>query len=167
MSEPARRTTWIAALIAAPAVAAAIGLSAIEAYRLVWPQSPLFGEPPPASLADAVTERSGVEHAYAYIRGGQDPNEPIVVDDDDYTGGKSIKVSPLMLAVAARDSSVVMMLLNFGTRLDLHQNRFAGCLAQDLGDEATANVIARAGGLHGPACPQRGAGATTPLLAWQ
>ena len=157
----------MSALIAAPAVAAAIGLSAIEGYRVVRSESPLFGEAPPASLADAITRRFGVEHAYAFIRRGQDPNEPIVVDDPDYTGGRSIRVSPLMVAVAARDSSVVLMLLNFGARLDLPQNRYAGCLAQELRDEAIANIIAGEGGVHGPACPERGAGTTPPLLAWQ
>ena len=129
------------------------------------PRAPLFGEPSPASLAEAVTRRFGVEHAYAFIRAGQDPNEPIVVDDPDYTGGRAIRVSPLMLAVAARDSNVVMMLLNFGARLDLPQNRLA--LAQDLGDDDIASIIAREGGLHGSACPERGAGATMPLLAWR
>lgn len=161
------RTTWISALIAAPAVAAAIALTAIEGYRVVRPRSPLFGERPPASLADAIAGRSGVEHAYAFIRAGQDPNQPIVVDDSDYTGGRSITTSPLMLAVAARDSSVVLMLLNFGARLDLPQNRLAGCLAQAVGDAVIANMIASEGGLHGLACPERRAGAATPLLAWQ
>jgi hypothetical protein len=167
MSQVVQRTTWMSALIAAPALAAAIGLSAIEGYRLARPLSPLFGEPPPASLADAITRRVGVEHAYAFIRRGQDPNAPIIVDDPDYTGGRPLNVSPLMLAVAARDSGVVLMLLNFGARLDLPQNRFAGCLGQELEDEVIANIIAREGGLHGAACPQRGAGATPPLLAWQ
>jgi hypothetical protein len=163
----AARTTWISALIAAPAIAAAIALTAIEAYRGIRPESSLFGEPPPASLADAIARRAGVEQAYAFIRAGQDPNGPIVVDDADYTGGAAITTSPLMLAVAARDSSVVLMLLNFGARVDLPQNRLAGCLAQAVGDEVIADIIAREGGLQGAACPERRIGTAAPLLAWQ
>ena len=167
MSQLSRRTTFMAALIAAPAVAVALGLSAIEGYRLVAPESPLFGGPPPASLADAITQGRGVEQAYRFIRAGQNANQPMVVDDPDYTGGRSITVSPLMLAVAARDSNVVRMLFNFGARLDLPQNRLAGCLAEELGDQVIANLIARSGGVAGPpTCPDRRPEATTPLLHW-
>jgi hypothetical protein len=160
------RRTLIAAAIAVPAVVAAIGLTAIEAYRAVRPTAPLFGVAP-ASLADAITGGYGVEYAYRFIRSGQDPDEPIVVDDPDYTDGRMVNVSPLMLAIAARDENTALMLLNVGARLDLPQNRWAWCLAQEVGTQALRGIIDRYGGADLPrTCPDRPSGAGSPLLRW-
>lgn len=154
-------------MIAAPAIAAALGLIVIDGSRVIRPESPLFADPPARSLAEAITRGFAVEQAYAFIRAGQDPNEPIAVTDSDYTGGRTLKVSPLMLAVAARDTNVVQMLLNFGARVDLPQNRLAWCFARELGDEATANVIARDGHVDlRSVCPERGPDASASLSAW-
>lgn len=162
----ATRPTFIAALIAVPAIAAAIGLTVIEAYRIVSPSAPLFGGEP-ASLADAITGGYGVEYAYRFIRAGQDPNEPITVDDPEYTGGRSIKVSPLMLAIAARDENTASMLLTFGARFDLPQNRSARCLAQEIGNQAIIAIIDRYGGADLPrTCSDRPSAAASPLLRW-
>jgi len=162
----ATQTTFIAALIAAPALIAALGLTAIEAYRMVSPSAPLFGGEP-ASLAEAITGGYGVEYAYRFIRSGQDPNEPITVDNPEYTGGRSIKVSPLMLAIAARDENTTSMLLNFGARFDLPQNRSARCLAQEIGNQAILGIIDRYGGADlGRSCAERPSAAASPLLRW-
>jgi hypothetical protein len=157
---------WIAALIGAPAVLAALGLTAVEAYRLVRPEAELFGNPPAASLADAIARRHDVERAYAFIRAGHDPNEPIVVNDDEYTGARAVSVMPLMLAVAARDSNIVLMLLNFGARLDLPQNKNATCLARELEDKEIEQIIARYERDTPATCAGRRQDAPTPLLAW-
>jgi hypothetical protein len=162
----ATQTTFIAAVIAVPAIVAAIGLTAIEAYRIVSPTAPLFGGEP-ASLAEAITGGYGVEYSYRFIRSGQDPNEPITVDDPTYTGGRSIKVSPLMLAIAARDENTTSMLLNFGARFDLPQNRSARCLAQEIGNQAIVGIIDRYGGADLPrTCSDRPSAAASPLLRW-
>jgi hypothetical protein len=160
--------TFFAVLIGAPAVAAAVSLCAIEVGRLVRPDWPLFGEKPPASLAEAISRGFSVEYAYVFIRNGQDPNEPIAVDNPDYDNGRSIKVSPVMLAVAARDRNVMLMLVNFGARLDLPQNRVARCLAEELGDTSIVLLFDRYGSREPgtPTCPDRKANAPTPLLRW-
>ena len=161
------RTGLLAALLAAPAVVAALGLGTTEAYRLVQPEAPLFHNPAPQSLAQAITRGLGVEHAYAFISAGQDPNEPITFNGTEYTGGTSISVSPLMLAVAARNMNVVSMLISFGARLDLPQNSLAVCLAQDIGEEDIAEAIERYGGVDvSPDCAERRSNAPTPLLRW-
>jgi hypothetical protein len=158
--------TFIAAAIAVPAVVAAIGLTAMEAYRVVSPRAPLFGGEP-ASLADAITRGYAVEYSYRFIRSGQDPNEPITVDDPAYTGGRSIEVSPLMLAIAARDENTTSMLLNFGARVDLPQNRSARCLAQEIGNQAIVAIIDRYGGADLPrTCAARPSAGANPLLRW-
>lgn len=166
MAQRVTQKTVIAAAIALPAVVAAIGLTAIEAYRVVRPTAPLFGVEP-ASLAGAITGGYGVEYSYRFIRSGQDPNETIVVDDRDYTGGRVVKVSPLMLAIAAHDENTTLMLLNFGARFDLQQNRSARCLARDVGNQAVLDIIDRYGGAElPPTCPDRTSVAASPLLRW-
>lgn len=143
MSRPPDRISLVALLIAAPAVVAALAVSALEGYRLVRPDAPLFASQPAASLADAIIQRRGVEEAYAFIRAGQDPNIPIAVQDPDLTGGRVTMVSPMMLAVAAHNANAVLMLLSFGARMDLPQNRLALCLANELADEEISGILAR------------------------
>ena len=57
------RATAIAVVILLPAIAAAVGLGGVEAYRLAVPDASLFGDPPPRSLAEAITRGGGVEAA--------------------------------------------------------------------------------------------------------
>src|SRR5262249_56701489 len=102
-------TALIALMIGAPAIVVALILTAIEGYRFVQPTSALFGEAP-ASLAESITRGYGVEYSYRFIRAGQNPNDLVLVDSENYTDGRSINVSPLMVAVAARDENTVSML---------------------------------------------------------
>ena len=164
----ARRTELMAALIATPAVVAAVWLGGIEGYRLVQPESPLFRrEDSLGSLAQAITVCCRVEDAHAFIRAGRDPNEPLTIDDPEYTGGGSITVSPLMLAVAAGNGNVVMMLLSFGAQPDLPQNRLAGCLARALGQTEMATIIATYVREDArTTCPERSSNDQRPLLRW-
>jgi hypothetical protein len=152
----------------APAAAAALLLTGLEIYRVIRPDAPVFGDPPPATLAEGIARRFPIEQTYRFLRAGQDPNMPVTFTDPDYTGGQTVSVSPLMLAAAARDSSAVQMLLNFGVRTDLQQNRLALCLARALGDDAIVELIEGAGdGAESePECPEPKQGASTPLLAW-
>lgn len=166
MAQPATRMTMMAASIAAPAILAACGLTAIEAYRAVDPAAPIFGAAP-ASLADAITGGYGVEYVYRFVRAGQDPNASIVVDDPNYTDGQAVTVSPLMLAIAARDENTALMLINVGARLDLPQNRWAWCLGHEIGTPALLGIIDRYGGADlARTCPDRTSVAASPLLRW-
>ena len=61
-----------------------------------------------------------------------------------------------MLAVASRNRNAVQMLLSAGVRADLPVNRFAACLAHDLGETDLETMIVRDGRLSIPVvCPQR------------
>lgn len=166
--QSARRTKLMAALIATPAVVAAVWLGGIEGYRVVQPESSLFRrEDSPRSLAQAITACCRVEDAYAFISAGQDPNEPLTIDDSEYTGGGSITVSPLMLAVAAGNGNAVVMLLSFGAQPDLPQNRLARCLAQELGQTEMSTIIATYVGEDAQTtCPERSSNDPRPLLRW-
>ena len=155
MPRPLPRATAMALCIVLPAIAAAVGLGGVEAYRLATPDAPLFGDPQPRSLADAITRRRGVEAAYPFIRDGQDPDALILIDDEDYTGGGARSVSPLIAAIASRDGNIVQMLLDFGARLDRPQNRDAWCFARALGDETMQHILADAGAdANSDRCPR-------------
>ena len=160
-------TPWIGACLAAPAIATALTLTAVESLRLADPEAPLFGGPPPATLAQSIIEGFGVEQTVQFIRRGQDPNEPVPVGDAEYTGGGTVHVSPLMLAVAAGDGSAMRMLLSFGARLDLPQNRYAECLARESRNPEIPAIIAEhRGSAPPPDCGNRNPDAPTPLAAW-
>ena len=159
--------SWMAAFIALPAVVSAVSLTAIETYRLIEPEAAFFGGPPPASLTESITEGFGVEQTYQFIRDGQDPNAQIPVNQPDYTEGATVMASPLLMAVAAGDPSAVLMLLSFGARLDLPQNRHVECLAKELHNDEIVKLLADGRGETAPpACSGRKADAATPLLAW-
>lgn len=158
----------MAGVIVLPAIVAAVWLSGVEGYRALRPDSPVFEtEVPLMSLAQAITECCRVEDAYAFISAGQDPNEPITIDDPEYTGGGSITVSPLMLAVAAGNGSVVQMLISFGAEPGLPQNRLLGCLAQESGQTEMLTIISTHASEHAHTdCPDRSSNDPRPLLRW-
>lgn len=160
------RARVLALLIAAPAIVAAVGLPAVQAYRIVNPGAPLFGDPPAATIVEAIQRgNQGVEEAFRFVAAGQDPNRPILVNDAELTGGRPVMVSPLMLAVAARNRNVVQMLMSFGARLDLPQNSQALCLAKALHSDVIASILDRDERGEAAPCPERLATAESPLLA--
>jgi hypothetical protein len=55
-------------------------------------------------------------------------------------------VTPLLIAVATRVDNTVRMLMTAGVRIDAPGNRFALCLANQLGDTTIAGVIMHDGG---------------------
>ena len=97
---------------------------------------------PETHIAIVPTSRivAGMEDAFASIRAGRDPNEPIEYRD----GGRTFRATPLVLAVAQRDSNTVMMLLSFGADPEVTLNHFARCLADSLGDAEIAHIMREA-----------------------
>jgi len=160
------RTGALAMLMMVPAIATAVGLTAIEGYRAVRPDSQIFGDPPAETFVAAVVRGDlGLEDAHAFIAAGQDPNALIEVSDENLSGGRVVMVSPLLLAVAARNDGVVEMLLAFGARPDLPQNRPAYCLARALGSDEIAAILEGANGGAGETrCPQRPPDSGAPPL---
>jgi len=160
------RRLLVALALAAPAFAVALLVIALETYRVIQPGSILFVEPPAASLADALEHRE-VEVAYSFIRNGADPNATLSVEGAALTGGRRVDVSPLMLAVASRNRNAVQMLLSAGVRVDLPANRFAACLARDLGETDLETMIVRDGRLTpAPTCLQSASGGVPSLLRY-
>jgi hypothetical protein len=142
MFSSADRAARMAAFVAAPALIAILWIVALEGYRAVLPGSRLFTTPAPASLADAIRQQD-IEGTFGFIRAGQDPNRSITITDATLTGGQTIRVSPLLLAVAARNGNAVRILLGFGARAELAPDVMAACLADRLGDVETAQLLRR------------------------
>lgn len=118
----------------------ALVLCGLAGYRAIRPDAALFAGQPPASLADAILHGS-VEQAYAFIRDGQDPNALLAVEDRDFAGGARRHVSPMVLAVAARQANTATMLLGAGARLDLPDNMLAICLARELDNDEVREAL--------------------------
>ena len=126
-----RRAHLLALLLVVPAIVTALGVTGLEAWRWISPQSALFARPPAATLADAIAANDA-RAAYEFIRAGQDPNGVIAVRHDVITGGQPVEVSPLLWAVATQGEEAVAMLLGFGARLDAAAKHQAVCLAVRL-----------------------------------
>lgn len=149
------RARLVACLLGAPAVCVALGLAVIEGSDVLRPPSALARPAASATLADAIRRRE-VEGAYAIIRSGQDPNASLTFRDAVLTGGREVRVLPLLLAVAVRDDNTVSMLLSVGARLDPPMRARAICLARRVGAADIAALLrepgpAPSGG--GPSCP--------------
>lgn len=158
-----QRQRVLVVLMAAPVLATALGLGALGAWRFLRPDSPLFVTPVVDSLAEAIAN-DDLPRAYAFIRAGQDPNDPIVVRHPVLTDGRSVQLSPLLWAVANRREDAVPMLLAFGARMDTTAARQAVCLAERLGAHRIARILEfHGGGESREPCPTLQAG-EAPLL---
>src|SRR5204862_1995601 len=135
-----------------------------DLYRRVNPGSLLFGDPPPRTLIDAIERgNQGVEQAYGFIAAGQDPNRPILIDDE-LTGGRPLMASPLMIAIGAKNRNVVQMLLSVGADPALPQNELSLCLARAVGNDAIVEALERhVKGARTVACPAGLADRQAPL----
>ena len=140
MPRDTRNVTVATWLLLAPAVVVALGVCAVEGYRMIRPDSTLFALPPVESLADALLHGT-VEQAYAFIRRGADPNAALTLEDPAFGGGRRVSVSPMVLAVAASNENAVLMLLSSGARLDLPENLLAICLAKELDDAELLELL--------------------------
>ena len=145
------RRLLLALLIVSPSIVAALTLAAFEGWRLYRPQSALLSTPFAFSLAEAI-ERDDVARAYAFIRAGQNPNEPIVVRHPVVTKGRPVRVSPLVWAVSVNSTPSVMMLLGFGARTNRAPDNRVACLAEALGNRELAELLRRYGEDPAPDC---------------
>jgi hypothetical protein len=162
-----RRRDILVLLVGAPAVVAALGVTALEAWRFHRPDSPLFVTRPALSLADAIA-RDDVERAYGFIRAGQDPDALIAVEHPTLTGGRSVQVSPLLWAVASgADRSLQMLRGVGGARADATTVRRARCLAEQLGHSSLHRQLGyKEGSQSAEPCPRPGWSDASPLDAF-
>lgn len=143
-SAPSRRELVAPLLVAAPAVLVACLLVALEVNRVMEERV----RPAMDINSFARALRSGdYERAFEYLRDtGSDANNPIPFRDAELTGSREIMVTPLLIAVATRVDNTVRMLMGAGIRIDAPGNRFALCLANQIGDTTIASVIMHDGG---------------------
>jgi hypothetical protein len=135
------RGQMLALALGSPALVTALLLTVTEVWLLTSARSPIAPRAPSSTgFVDALRGRN-VEEAFAFVRGGQDPNALLAVTDPVLTRGHTVRVRPLVLAVASDNENGVSMLLSNGVRLDLVENRRAACLADQLGFAGMATAI--------------------------
>ena len=139
-----RRIHLLALLLVVPAIATALGVTGLEAWRWISPHSALFAPHAAATLADAIAANDA-RAAHEFIRAGQDPNGRIAVRHDVITDGQPVEVSPLLWAVATQSEETVAMLLGFGARLDAPAKHQAVCLAVRLGRDDIVELLQLSG----------------------
>jgi hypothetical protein len=135
-----RRQSVVAGAMIAAMALLALALVLVEAERWRRPQSRLFAYPTYTSLADAIAA-DDVEGAYALLRAGASPNDPIAVRDPTLTRGRSVLVSPLVWAVATQRRRPVLMLLAHGARVESETDKATSCLADALGNAELAALL--------------------------
>ena len=153
--------------VAAPAVILAAGLVLFEGLAWVGPSTPRASDVSEASFVEALRQ-GDMEQAFAFIRAGHDPNVPVTFRDQVLTGGRDIRIAPLLIAVAFNRDDSVAMLMGYGARLDAPGNRFAACLATRMEHEEIAAAITRDSGpaVSRPTCPDFPPPSDAPLLAY-
>ena len=156
-----------AMLVLAPTIIVAASLALFEGRALMGPSTMRDSDLSEASFAEALRQ-GDMELAFATIRAGRNPNSPVAFRDQVLTGGRDIMIAPLLIAVAYNRDDSVAMLMGYGARLDAPGNRFAVCLARQLGYEAIASLVTRDGGPEAAraTCPDRKAAREAPLLAY-
>ncbi|NOT26966.1 MAG: hypothetical protein HOP16_12775 [Acidobacteria bacterium] len=161
-----RRRDVLLLLVGAPAFITALGIASLELWRLSSPDSRAFSSPAAASLAEAIA-RDDVNRAYDFIRGGEDPNAPLLVEHPALTGGRKVRVAPLIWAVATDADRSLQMLLGFGARVDAKTIRQARCLAEQLGHTRLVRSLEKHGEnlANDEPCPRPGESGVTPFEA--
>lgn len=152
----------MALLMAAPAL--------VTASWLAWTELVRGQETSPTadlSFIEALRE-DRFERAYRYIHSGQDPNAPVLFQDDLLTGGDELPLTPLIIAVALDRGDSVKMLMSSGAVLDAPGNGLAVCLARRLGYAGMAESMVRDGGTAAvqARCPQAPHAEAAPLRAY-
>ena len=163
-AEGNRRQQLIAAAMLVAIVILVLGVVFVETERWWNPRSRLFADRTFNSLADAI-HADDVEAAFAFLRAGVDPNDPIEVRDPVLTRGRSVLASPLVWAVATGRRNAVLMLLAHGARLEGDADKAASCLAEELGNGDLAALLRKYGNtLPRDRCPAP-RDPTAPLLS--
>jgi hypothetical protein len=166
MQQSLPRAHLVRWLVAMPAIVGACIVGVLE-WTLLRSTFDRHGEAPVGSFGEALRD-GDLDNAFLFIRSGQDPNAPVEFRDPILTGDREVMVSPMLIAVASNRDDTVMMLMSFGARLDAAGNRFAGCLANHLGHERIARLIATYGGAAAPdnVCPDAATDPAPPLIAF-
>ncbi len=147
----------------APVVLTALAITGLEAWRTWRPDARSASTA--TSLAEAIAG-DDVNRAYDLVRAGESPSAPILVRHEKLTGGRSLRVAPLIWAVATNAPRTLQMLLGFGALADAKTIRQAHCLAQQLGHTRLVGSLEQHQAPHakGAPCPRPGDG-MTPLEA--
>lgn len=151
-------------LVAAWAIGGAVVVSSAGAF-FAGPQTWDALRAESGTFARAIRDHDQT-HVYAFVRGGVDVNAPVSFADERLTGGRTVRVAPLVLAAAVGNEGNVLTLLSLGARLAVPDNAWATCVADWSGDDTTARTLEAYGGPVAPVtCPPPPEGPVLAFLA--
>ena len=156
MSVPAPNATGPRHLVLAcaiPAVLMMLAVAGVEVWRVVAPARAEVGHRAYGTMGEAVVA-DDLRGVMGFIERGQSPDALIGVHDPVLTGGREIRVPPIVWAAAAGRQRIVMALLFAGVTFDRDADRAAACIADRLEfPEIAAHLRQIAGLPPASACP--------------
>ena len=164
MSAPPPEATGVRHLVlacAVPAVLMMLAVSGVEVWRVIAPSSAETGHRAYGTMGEAVVA-DDLRGVLGFIERGQSPDALIAVHDPVLTGGREVRVPPIVWATAAGRERIVLALLFAGVTFDRDADRAAACIADHLEFPEIATHLRQIAGLPpASACP---APAPGPLL---
>ncbi len=140
----ARRPLVLACFI--PAILMMLAVSGVEVWRVVAPARAEVGHRAYGTMGEAVVA-DDLRGVMGFIQGGQSPDALIAVHDPKLTGGREVRVPPIVWATAAGRERIVMALLFAGVTFDRDADRAAACIADQLEFPEIATHLRQIGGL--------------------
>ena len=134
MSAPppqARRVRRLVLACAVPAVLMMLAVSGVEVWRVVAPARAEVGHRVYGAMGEAVVA-DDLRGVLGFIERGQSPDALIAVHDPVLTGGREVRVPPIVWATAAGRQRIVMALLFAGITFQRDADRAAACIADRL-----------------------------------
>lgn len=149
--------------MALPAVITAMWVLSFELTL----DAPFVVPEPGSTLADEV-QNDDIVRGFVHLRAGEDPDAPVLFSNDKLTGGRELRLTPLIIAAAYGREDSVAMLMSSGAHLDAPGNRFAVCLARRMGYEGLAErMVEEAGPAGAPStCPATAPPDEAPLSVY-
>ena len=147
---PGQRRLLLACAI--PAVLVMLAVSGVEVWRVVAPSSAETGHRTYGTMGEAVVA-DDLRGVLGFIERGQSPDALIAVHDPVLTGGREVRVPPIVWATAAGRQRIVMALLFAGVTFQRDADRAAACIADRLEFSEIATHLRQIAGLPPASAP--------------
>lgn len=146
-------------LVLLPAVAVGLLLVGLGVGSRLFPAAAIFQVSRAVPFEEAL-RTDEEETVFEALRAGTDPNLPVEVRDAALTGGRSVRVLPVTLAVATGSEHALQVLLGYGAVVDAARAARLQCLAIRAGRSTVIPVLTPLGGSVDPSRCEAIGGAT-------
>lgn len=139
------RERQVTRLVLLPAVAVGLLLLGLVVASRLFPGAAIFQVSRAVPFEEAL-RTDEEETVFEWIRAGTDPNLAIEVRDHALTGGRTVRVLPVTLAVATGSEHALQVLLGHGAVVDAARAARLQCLAIRAGYPAVIPMLTPLGG---------------------